>query len=277
MDAQSQIKEYKAFPIILAKEIDDEQGIVEAIVSVFNNVDLGKEIIRPGYFTKSLKRKLPKGVWMHDWTKPVAKTIEARELLAGDPLLPAAIKQLGGLYVKSQFNRETQRGREAYSDIKFGIVDEFSIGYTNERTHYDEDLDALELLEGTLHEWSPVLVGMNPATSVLAIKSLDDKLLAGASFEDHSALVLAANEEFVTRAKALASMRAKEGRVISAANRTKIENALSALEELESVKAVLKELLAASEPRASEEDTGKAHTQFLRLLTLRNELTRSRT
>lgn len=275
MEPQVQTKEFKAFPITLTKEIDDEQGIVEAIVSVFNNVDMGKEIIRPGYFAKSLKRKLPKGVWMHDWTKPIAKTLEARELLPGDPLLPGDIRQLGGLYVKSQFNRDTQRGREAYSDIKFGIVDEFSIGYTNERTHFDEDLDALELLEGTLHEWSPVLVGMNPATSVLGIKALEDKLRAGMSFEEHSSLVLAANEEFGKRAQSLLDIRAKEGRTISAANRTKIESALVALEDLERVKGVLKELLALSEPRASEEDTAKARTQFLRLMTRRSALLRS--
>ena len=55
---------------------------------------------------------------MHDWNAPVAKTLEARELAPNDPLLPDNIRGLGGLYVKAKFNMNTQRGREAFSDIK---------------------------------------------------------------------------------------------------------------------------------------------------------------
>jgi hypothetical protein len=50
---------------------------------------------------------MPKGVWMHDWKTPVAKTLEAKELLPGDPLLPPVLKDNGGAYVKAQFNLGT--------------------------------------------------------------------------------------------------------------------------------------------------------------------------
>src|SRR5262245_63868269 len=93
----------KRFPLAECKA-DAEQGTVEAIVSVFSNVDAGNERVLPGFFKSSLQRKLPKGVWMHDWKTPVAKTLEARELMPGDPLLPATIKDYGGLYIKGQFN-----------------------------------------------------------------------------------------------------------------------------------------------------------------------------
>ena len=169
--------EHKSYPIIDLKK-DDETGVIEAIVSVFNNVDSGKEIVREGFFQKSIERKLPKGVWAHDWKQPIAKTLEAKELAPGDPSLPSDLKTLGGCYIKGQFNLDTQRGREAYSDIKFGIVDEFSIGYSVLRESKDKDTGARELLEGDWKEWSPVLVGMNDRTELISIKSEDKGMLA---------------------------------------------------------------------------------------------------
>ena len=131
--------------------------------------------MRPGFFKASLEKKLPKGVWSHDWRQPVAKTLEARELDAGDPLLPPPISHLGGLYIKGQFNLETQAGRETWSNIKFGIVDEFSIGYKTIKSAFNEDTETLELLEGELFEWSPVLVGANSQTQLLSVKSNEAK------------------------------------------------------------------------------------------------------
>jgi HK97 family phage prohead protease len=145
--------EHKSFPIQDLKA-DSETGILEAIVSVFNNVDSGKEIVRPGFFTKSIEKKLPKGVWMHKWDQPIARTLEAKELLPGDPMLPEKLMHLGGTYIKGQFNLDTQRGKEAFSDIKFGIVDEFSIGYRVTKESTDKETGARELIEGDWKEWS---------------------------------------------------------------------------------------------------------------------------
>jgi len=166
--------ERKAYPITDLKTFDSHgktngSGIIEAIVSVFSNVDAGNEKVLPGFFQKSIARKLPKGVWAHDWKQPIAKTLEAKELLPGDYRLPASIRSLGGAYIKGQFNLETQRGREAYSDIKFGIVDEFSIGYSVTKDRRDAK-GVRELIEGEWKEWSPVLVGMNSETALLSIK-----------------------------------------------------------------------------------------------------------
>jgi len=167
--------ERKSYPIAELKS-DDDSGIIEAIVSVFSNIDLGNEKVMPGFFAKSIEKKLPKGVWAHDWKQPIAKTLEAKELLPGDPLLPAHLKKLGGAYIKGQFNRDTQRGREAYSDIKFGIIDEFSIGYSVTKDGKDNDTGARELIEGEWKEWSPVLVGMNDQTALISIKSDDHEV-----------------------------------------------------------------------------------------------------
>jgi HK97 family phage prohead protease len=118
-------------------------------------------------------RKYPKGVWMHDWSKPVAKTLEARELAPNDPMLPSQIRALGGLYIKGQFNLETQRGREAFSDIKNEIIDEFSFGYKVIQSKYNSEDDCTDLIELEIYEWSPVLVGCNPATQLLSAKAMD--------------------------------------------------------------------------------------------------------
>lgn len=167
--------ERKSFRVAEVKVANADEGIIEAYVSVFNNLDYGDDIVRPGFFKDSIESgKLPKGVWMHDITQPVAKTLQMQEVYAGDPRLPASLKENGGLYVKGQFNLDTQRGREAFSDLKFGTVDEFSFGYQTLESNRLEG-GKRELLKGLIFEWSPVTIGMNPATVLVSAKSLDAK------------------------------------------------------------------------------------------------------
>lgn len=144
---------------IIETKAEGDQGIIEAYVSVFGNVDLVGDIIEKGAFAESLLKKLPKGVWSHNWDKPVAKTLEARE----DDF---------GLYIKAQFNLETQRGKEAFSDIKFGLIDEFSIGFNVLDDEWREDGVRI-IKKARLYEWSPVLVGANPDTKPLSVKSAE--------------------------------------------------------------------------------------------------------
>lgn len=150
---------------------DAEQGIVECIVSVFGNQDYGGDVMVKGCFKESLARKYPKGVWMHDGATPVARTLAAKELAPNDPLLPDELKSFGGLFIRGQFNLDTQRGREAYSDIKFGIIDEFSIGFYPDSSSTEVKNKVRYIKKAMLVEWSPVLIGMNPLTAVLAVKS----------------------------------------------------------------------------------------------------------
>lgn len=180
-------------------------GEISALVSVFGNTDFANEKVMPGAFTSSLAKRTPKGVWAHDWSQPIAKTLEARETPEG-------------LVIRGQFNLETQRGREAFSDIKFGIIDEFSIGYRVIKDSFDaEQKDIRQLDEVDLYEWSPVLVGMNPATELLAIKSSEPDTLA-----NQVETLLAYGTHLASRFKALHELRAKEGRVFSANNRSRI-------------------------------------------------------
>lgn len=210
------------------------EGMIEAIVSVFGNVDLAGEKILAGAFTKTLERKLPKGVWMHDWTIPVAKTIEAIELKSGDSRLPESLKDLGGLLIKGQFNLNTTRGKDAYEDLKFGTVDEFSIGYRV----LDSDIvnGVKELKEIELFEWSPVLVGANRATTMMNLKKFDEHV----STMDTELKLLW--ERIVSRVE----MREKEGRVLSGSNTLQLT---SYADDLVKIGKGIKDLVIKSQPQ----------------------------
>ena len=87
---------------------------------------------------------------------PIAKTLEAHE-------------DDKGLYIKGQFNLDTQRGKEAFSDLVFGNIDEFSIGYRVQQDEVDDD-GVRHLKKIRLYEWSPVLVGANAETELISVK-----------------------------------------------------------------------------------------------------------
>jgi uncharacterized protein len=164
---------HKAFPFEI--KAADSEGIIEAIVSVTNNVDRVGDRVMPGFFEKSLRNKLPRGVWAHRWDEPIAKTLVAEEWRAGDPRLPQGIRELGGYYVKAKLILGVQRGKEAYELLKAGAIDEFSIGFAvskyQVRTRNEKEGQGYDLIEGEWHEWSPVLIGANPATELISVKS----------------------------------------------------------------------------------------------------------
>jgi HK97 family phage prohead protease len=249
--------EHKSFGAPLIEAREDEPGTLRAVVAVFNNVDAGNDRILPGFFAKSLARKLPKGVWGHDWETPIARTLEARELHPGDPDLPPGLSGLGGLYIKAAFNLDTQRGREAYSDIKFGIIDEFSIGYRVIESEVDKKTKVRDLIEGDVFEWSPVLVGMNSRTQLISVKSHEAKAdpVPGKAFSARSAEVVQAVGEFVERVEGRAHARFKVGRVLSQAN---FDSIASVADTLEKTSARLRGILETAKSKRGDEPADDA-------------------
>lgn len=167
--------EHKAVPVNGVEIIDDENGIVSAIVSVTGIVDRVKDVILPGGYTKTLKARTPKGIWHHDWKTPVSRTLEVKELMPGDPNLPSHLPdgrpwpaQAGALKVVTQFNLETTRGREAFSDVKFfGDEQEWSIGYRVPTGQAKTKAGIRFCQEIDLYEYSPVLFGAMPAARTI--------------------------------------------------------------------------------------------------------------
>lgn len=160
--------------------VDAEEGVVETIVSVTGVRDNVKDVIHPGAYEKSLNTRTPKGVWSHAWDTPVSKTLAVKELMPGDAELPSELPDgtpwpagAGALKVKTQFNLETQRGREAYSDVVFfGDQQEWSIGYQvpvgGARIDSKTGIRHIDYLE--LYEYSPVLFGAMPAARTSSVK-----------------------------------------------------------------------------------------------------------
>jgi HK97 family phage prohead protease len=172
MPSATEIFEFKANPGQF--NIDEAQGIVECFVAAIGNKDSVGDIIIPGAFDSSLRRRNPRVVWGHDWNSPIGKVLEINEVRPGDPRLPAKMRQanVGGLYARVQFNLKSERGRQAFSDVLFfGADQEWSIGYKTLDSVYDTQRQANILKEVELYEVSPVLHGANQLTATISIKS----------------------------------------------------------------------------------------------------------
>jgi len=188
--------EYKSVSVAGVQVEDEGDGVISTYVSVTNLVDGVNDVIHEGAYEKSLKTRTPKGIWSHDWNIPVAKTLESKELKPGDPLLPDTLpnkkpwpKDAGALLIKTQFNLETQRGREAYSDVTFfGSEQEWSIGYQVPPggATIDKKTGQRHIHTLNLYEYSPVLFGAMPAARTkMSRKNLVDNF-AGVPDEEMS-------------------------------------------------------------------------------------------
>lgn len=191
------------------KVLDASEGIVEAIVSVTGIRDEVDDVIVPGAYAKTIAARLPKGVYSHDWEVPVAKALDIKELMPGDPALPKRTargevwpREAGAVMVKAQFNLATQRGRDAYEDVKFfGDEQEWSIGYNvprgGSRIDHKKGIRYIDTLDW--YEFSPVLFGAMPLAGTRSVKGLiagrprdtEVKALPG-SYEERTSMLDAA-------------------------------------------------------------------------------------
>jgi len=158
--------------------IDQAQGIVECFVAGIGNKDSVGDIVVSGAFAKSLVRRKPRVVWGHNWNDPIGKVLEIYEVPPNDPRLPQKMKLagIGGLYAKVQFNLNSEKGREAFTNVAFfGEEQEWSIGYKTLDAIYDNGRQANILREVELYELSPVLHGANQLTGTISVKTEEEK------------------------------------------------------------------------------------------------------
>lgn len=166
---------HKTMPATVAP--DTEAGQFEAIVSVFNNKDLGGDIVRPGAFTKTLEFWKTVGdpipvYWSHrmdDPTYNIGAVLEAKEVSGAEvpEWANAHVKENGGLYIKGQLD-DFGLGAHVAHLLKNRRVKQFSFSYdvVNESKNATET----ELLDLFLHEVGPTPLGMNPLTELLSAK-----------------------------------------------------------------------------------------------------------
>lgn len=157
------------------KAFDQATGTVEAIVSVFGNVDFGGDRMMPGSFAKTLQEWSAKGdpipvIWSHEWDDPTSHIGIVTDAQETDL----------GLYTKMQLDVEANP-KAAYVArlLKQRRVTQFSFGYYTRDSKLTQDKNGnpiREILDVELFEVGPTLLGMNPATQLLeaASRTIDD-------------------------------------------------------------------------------------------------------
>lgn len=163
------------------KAIDEDRGIVEAIVNVGSVLDLQDDIMEPGCWNDCIKAmkagdvSYPSVVWGHDWSIITGKVLDAEEIPPGDHRLPDKIRKAGGsvLRIVAQYNMDTQRGREAFSDVKGGYVKQWSVGFEPgaDGVRFEKGVRFISKV-GRWPEVSNVLIGASPGTHTVAVKAL---------------------------------------------------------------------------------------------------------
>ncbi len=145
------------------KEMETEDdGSFEGYASVFNNKDLGNDVIRQGAFTKSIsgrKASSIKLLYQHKTDEPIG-VIDSLE------------EDKRGLKISGRLAMGTQKGREVFELMKMGALDSMSIGYRLQPDgyKYDDKNKRRVIKEVDLMEVSMVTFPMNPKAKVTKVK-----------------------------------------------------------------------------------------------------------
>ncbi|MEI4521226.1 HK97 family phage prohead protease [Pseudomonas sp. CCNWLW23] len=139
----------------------DDAGNFEGYAAVFNNVDLGDDVILPGAFTrvKTTRGGKLKLALYHDLTRLVGSADYTQDD--------------HGLLLKGRVNLAVSYARDAYELMKAEILDSMSIGFNTIKADFEERAGRRVRIikEAELWEASFVPFGMNPAAQVLTVKS----------------------------------------------------------------------------------------------------------
>lgn len=139
----------------------DDAGNFEGYAAVFNNVDLGDDVILPGAFTrvKATSGGKLKLALYHDLTRLVG----AADYTQDDH----------GLLLKGKVNLAVSYARDAYELMKAEILDSMSIGFNTIKADFEERAGRRVRIikEAELWEASFVPFGMNPEAQILTVKS----------------------------------------------------------------------------------------------------------
>lgn len=137
-----------------------QAGVFEGYASLFDQPDLGKDVVVRGAFSASLARRGAAGVrmlWQHDPAEPVGRWL-------------ALVEDARGLKVRGQLNLAVARAREIRSLLLDGGIDGLSIGFRVERARTDKATGLRRLEKLDLWEISLVTFPMLPAARVGSVK-----------------------------------------------------------------------------------------------------------
>lgn len=212
-------------------------GGFEGYLSIFNNLDEVGDIVLPGAFIETIPSFIKDG-WIalsHDWDElAIAYILDAYE-------------DNTGLYIKCAFHStdEAQEARTVMMErAAAGKSIKLSIGYCEEEAEQTPAGRLLKKLK--LYEGSYVNAPANTLADVTNVKSNNLKL------EDEFNQTLSSVKEVTNRLEKIKELRTKQGRVLSASNREKLE---AFQNQLASIQEILSELLTTSDAPKQEDST----------------------
>jgi HK97 family phage prohead protease len=136
-------------------------GVFSGYASLFNRRDQAGDIVMPGAFAASLKKRGPENIRMlfqHDPSEPIGTWLEIRETDRG-------------LYALGRLDKNVQRGRELLSLLENKGLDGLSIGFKTVAATRDSSRKARLLTAIDLWEISLVTFPMLDGARVHAVKS----------------------------------------------------------------------------------------------------------
>ncbi|MGS1095944.1 HK97 family phage prohead protease [Aquamicrobium terrae] len=156
----SALRYERKFVELTVDEVEPD-GSFSGYASLFGVVDLGKDVVEPGAFAKSLRRRKVSGIRMlyqHDAAQPIGVWTEIRE-------------DRRGLFVRGRLTPGVQRADEVLALLRSGALDGLSIGFKAVRTRRDAASGTRRILEADLWEISVVTFPMQPAARVETVKA----------------------------------------------------------------------------------------------------------
>ncbi len=137
-----------------------ESGVFEGYASLFNVVDSGGDMVMPGAFAKSLRKRgaaTVKMLWQHQAAEPIG-------------VWALIVEDGRGLKVQGRLDLSVGRAREALSLMRAGAIDGLSIGFRTKRAGADKSGGVRRLIEVDLWEISIVTFPMLPQARVSSVK-----------------------------------------------------------------------------------------------------------
>jgi HK97 family phage prohead protease len=138
-------------------DIDEKLGIVKGYGSVFGNKDSDNDIIEKGAYRRTIKNNgsRVKYLYQHDITKPIGRMKELYE------------DEKGLVFVAEV--PKTTFGNEVLELMKYGVIDENSVGIMPVKKDYDEN-GIRVIKEAKLYEISAVTIAANDEAKILEVK-----------------------------------------------------------------------------------------------------------
>jgi len=137
---------------------DDNFYSFEGYGSTFGNLDLVGDVVLPGAFSDSLKKRMPKLLWSHNaYQLPLGKFDTAQE-------------DGNGLFMTGRLPKNVTASKDAGELMKMGAIDSMSIGFNIVES--DVTSDGVMLLK-KVDLWEVSLVNMpaNPMASITSVKA----------------------------------------------------------------------------------------------------------